>query len=184
MPSPARVLAFLSLIALFASPACLRADDRSPAEQKLKAFLVEKLGDDARGITVTVVKTKATLTGEVKRRPTEELSKEVALAYPGITSVKNDIELAKSESMEEAVGGEVNDGRLESMVKGTLVDELGRRGFSIEVEAVDSIEVEAVDGVVSLRGTVPDEARRKLALETAKKVDGVKELIDLIAVAK
>ena len=40
------------------------------------------------------------------------------------------------------------------------------------------------DGVVSLRGTVPDEARRKLALETAKKVDGVKELIDLIAVAK
>jgi len=176
MPSPARVLAFLSLIALFASPACLRADDRSPAEQKLKAFLVEKLGDDARGITVTVVKTKATLTGEVKRRPTEELSKEVALAYPGITSVKNDIELAKSESMEEAVGGEIGDGKLESMVKGTLVDELGRRGFSIEVEAVD--------GVVSLRGTVPDEARRKLALETAKKVDGVKELIDLIAVAK
>lgn len=176
MPSTARILVFLSLIALIAAPACTLADDRSPTEEKLEAFLVEKLGDDARGITVTIVKSKATLTGEVERRPTEELSKEVALAFPGITSVKNDIELAKSESMEQAVGGEISDGKLESTVKGTLVDELGRRGFSIEVEAVD--------GVVSLRGTVPDEARRKLALDTAKNVGGVKRVIDLVAVAK
>jgi hyperosmotically inducible protein len=90
--------------------------------------------------------------------------------------VKNDIELERSETMEEAVGGEVGDGALESMVKGLLLDELGRRGFSIEVEAVD--------GVVSLRGTVPDEARRKLALETARKVDGVKQVVDLVSVAK
>jgi osmotically-inducible protein OsmY len=176
MRLPLRTLVALSLLALLAASACLSADDRSPTEEKLKAFLIEKLGDDARGITVTVVKTRATLTGEVKRRCTEELSEEVALAYPGITRVKNDIELERSETMEEAVGGEVGDGALESMVKGLLLDELGRRGFSIEVEAVD--------GVVSLRGTVPDEARHKLALETAKKADGVKQVIDLVSVAK
>jgi len=175
MTSPTRVLLLLSLLSLVTAPACM-ADDRSPTEEKLKAFLVEKLGDDARGIRVTVVKTKATLTGEVKRRSTEELSEEVALAYPGIARVENEIDLAQSESVEDTVGGELSDGKLESMVKGVLIDELGRRGFSLEVEAVE--------GVVSLRGTVPDEARRKLALETTKKVDGVKQVIDLISVGK
>jgi osmotically-inducible protein OsmY len=176
MPSPSRRIVLFCLISLAASAAPSLADDRSPTEEKLKALLVEKLGDDARSITVTIVKTKATLTGEVKRRATEELSKEVALTYPGIMRVKNDIDLAKSETVEQAVGGELSDGKLESEVKGRLIDELGRRGFSLEVEAVD--------GVVSLRGTVPDEARRKIALDTTRKTGGVKQVIDLISIAK
>lgn len=176
MRTPLRILATLLLLSLVATAACFSADERSATESKLKAFLVDKLGDDAQGIRVTVVKDKATLTGEVKRRPTEELAKEVALAYPGIQRVKNDIELAKGETVEQAVGSELSDGKLESMVKGALVDEMGRRGFSLEVEAVE--------GVVCLRGTVPDEARRRIALDTTRKVGGVKQVIDLIAVAK
>ncbi len=176
MRAPLRFLATLLLLSLVAAAACFSADEQSATESKLKAFLVDKLGEDAQGIRVTVVKGKATLTGEVERRATEELAEEVALAYPGISRVKNDIDLAKSETVEQAVGGELSDGKLESTVKGALVDEMGRRGFSLEVEAVD--------GVVSLRGTVPDEARRKIALDATRKVGGVKQVIDLISVAK
>jgi osmotically-inducible protein OsmY len=46
------------------------------------------------------------------------------------------------------------------------------------------IEVEAVEGVVSLRGTVPDQARYDIALKTATGVGGVKQVIDLLRIAE
>jgi len=39
-----------------------------------------------------------------------------------------------------------------------------------------------VEGVVSLRGELPDEARRGFALKAARSVDGVKKVIDLIKI--
>ena len=67
----------------------------------------------------------------------------------------------------------------------------GRRVFAIAWPGdVDAPEfdptrgrlLEATDGVVSLRGTVPDANRKKLALDTAGKTEGVKRVIDLIKI--
>jgi len=67
---------------------------------------------------------------------------------------------------------EVRDAVLESRVKTTLLRELGTTGFDVEVEATD--------GEVSLRGTLVDENRHEIAIQSAEKVDGVERVVDLI----
>jgi hyperosmotically inducible protein len=74
----------------------------------------------------------------------------------------------------DKVEREVADAVLEGKVKTGLLEELGKVAFDIEVEATD--------GVVSLSGTVPDAARRDLAVKIARKTSGVKELHDLLNV--
>jgi osmotically-inducible protein OsmY len=61
-------------------------------------------------------------------------------------------------------------------VKYQLNREIGKTAWKIEVEAVE--------GVVSLRGTVPDQARLEIALKTAAGVKGVKQVVDLLRVEK
>lgn len=169
-------LAFVLAVALvLACLPVLAAETRAASEKDLKAYLVDKLGDDAKGINVTVVKGKATLTGEVKSRPVQELSKEVALAFPGVTKAKNEVSLKKEQSTGGTITSEFNDGELEGRVKRALTGEMGKRGWDVEVEAVEDW--------VSLRGTVPDQMRKDLALKTAQGTEGVKKVIDLITVA-
>lgn len=55
-----------------------------------------------------------------------------------------------------------------------LAAEIGRHAFDLEVECSD--------GVVSLRGTVPDEERHRIALRAAESTSGVKKVIDLLRV--
>jgi len=152
-------------------------------EQKIAAMLVSKLGEDAATIRVVVDnRGKAMLVGTTTRRSTQELAKEVALFVPGVEKVQNKVEFvptAASEGnvAEQAVattGDEASDSALETSVKYQLVREIGKRARKIEVEAVE--------GVVSLRGTVPDQARYDIALTTAKGVGGVKQVIDLLRV--
>ncbi len=164
------LVAAVSLVSFVA----LAADTRASSEKKLKAFLVEKLGDDAQGINVTLVDTKATLTGQVTRRPTQELCKEVALAFPGVTKASNEVTLKKEEGVEQTIKSEFSDGELEGRVKSILTTELGKRGWDLEVEAVED--------TVSLRGTVPDQVRKDLALKLTLETSGVKHVIDLINV--
>jgi len=148
-------------------------------ELKVKTSLLEKLGASAMGIEVTAENGEVTLGGTVDEKSAQELAEEVAEALDGVRSVDNDIRLEKDGDSEhpagDAVGhaeNEVKDAALETKVKTRLVGELGRHAFRIEVEASN--------GVVSLRGVVPDENRRKLALETARKTKGVDRVIDLL----
>lgn len=149
-------------------------------ELKVKTSLLEELGMSAMGIGVSAETGVVTLSGTVAEKPTQELAEEVAAALDGVRTVHNDIRLEKAEEDSEhpvgdAVGhaeSEVKDAALETKVKTRLVGEIGRHAFRIEVEASD--------GVVSLRGVVPDENRRELALETARKTNGVDRVIDLL----
>jgi osmotically-inducible protein OsmY len=153
-------------------------------EQKVAATLVNKLGPDAATIRVVVDnKGKAMLVGTAAHRSTQELAKEVALFVPGVKKVQNKVEYvptAPSEGnvAEQAVattGDEASDSGLETSVKYQLNREIGKTAWKIEVEAVE--------GVVSLRGTVPDQARLDIALKTAAGVKGVKQVVDLLRVA-
>jgi len=146
-------------------------------ELEIRDLLLEKGGESALGIRVTVDGTKAILTGDVPGRPAQELAEEVALSVDGIKSVDNRLQIKPpsgaappTHSLEQ----ELADAKLEAKVKRHIHDEIGK--WSKE------IGVEAVEGVVSLRGTLPDANRKQLALDTAGKTKGVKKVIDLIKV--
>lgn len=150
-------------------------------ELKVRAALLEKLGSDLLDVGVDAEGGRVVLTGQVESRANQELAEEVALAVEGVDKVKNRLKVRPKADRDEdtpvadAVADaehEVNDGLLESRIKVKLLGELGRRAFAIEVEATE--------GVVTLRGKVPDEARRKIALDTAQSVSGVEEVIDLL----
>jgi len=168
---------FVLVLALVSAPARSAAqsqrDKDYAKELEIQELLFEKGGDAALGIKVTVDRTTAILVGEVPTRAAQELAEEVALSVEGIKSVKNRLQVAGGKDKNDA-GEETADAYLETKVKRNLFTEIGKRARKIEVEAVD--------GVVSLRGTVPDEARKKIALDTAAKTNGVKRVVDLIKV--
>ncbi len=149
-------------------------------EIEVRDVLLDKIGNDAVNIRVTVDRRKAILTGQVPTRAAQELSEEVVLSVPGIRSVDNRLRVAprpagnSAETAVRTVDQELTDAKLESRVKKNLYSELGRRAREIEVEATD--------GVISLRGKVPDPNRKQLALDTAGKTPGVVQVIDLIQV--
>ena len=159
-------------------------DAAASLEQQVATTLVNKLGQDAATIWVVVDnKGKVMLIGTAARRSTQELAKEVALFVPGVKKVQNKVEYVPAasggnvaEQAVETTGEETSDSALETSVKYQLNREVGKRAWKIEVEAVE--------GVVSLRGTVPDQARHDIALKTAESVKGVKQVVDLLRIGE
>lgn len=166
------VLAFLAAPAIAQEQQASEQDAEYAKELEIRELMLEKGGEGALGIKVTVDRNKAILTGEVPTRAGQELAEEVALSVDGIKSVDNRLRIKPSE--QHYVADEIADAQLESKVKRHLYSEIGKRAKQIEVEAVD--------GVVSLRGTLPDASRKQIALDAAAKTKGVKKVIDLIKV--
>ena len=166
-------------------PAATSQDAAAKLEQQVATMLVNKLGQDAATIRVVVDnKGKVMLIGTTAKRSTQELAKEVALFVPGVKKVQNKVEFVPTAAPEGNVatqavtttGDEASDSGLETSVKYQLNREIGKSAWKIEVEAVE--------GVVSLRGTVPDQARLDIALKTAAAVKGVQQVIDLLRIAE
>jgi hyperosmotically inducible protein len=155
------------------------ADARLEADVRLA--LLDKLGDDALGVTVDSVAGRVRLVGAVDKRVTQELAEEVTKAVPGVVSVDNRLAAREGEPESTAVGKaaghterEVNDAVLEMRVGKNLLAEIGRYALDLEVEATD--------GVVSLRGNLPDRERKSLALRAARDTSGVQDIVDLLKV--
>lgn len=188
MKHRATVIALFTLVltllsgAVRAAPQATQADEKAQdaayaKELEIRDLLLEKGGESALGIRVTVDGTKAILTGTVPGRPAQELSEEVAKSVEGIKSVDNRLQIkppSGAAAPAHSVEQELADAKLEAKVKRHIHDEIGKYSKDIGVEAVE--------GVVSLRGTLPDENRKKLALDTAQKTKGVKKVVDLIKV--
>ncbi|HEV8580513.1 MAG TPA: BON domain-containing protein [Thermoanaerobaculia bacterium] len=150
-------------------------------EKEVRLALLDKLGQDALGVTVDAKGGKVNLVGAVDKRSTEELAEEVAKSVPGVQSVNNHLfsreEQPESTTVGRAVGHterEVDDAVLEMRIGKNLLGEIGRYALDLEVEASE--------GVVSLRGTLPDEERKSLALRVARETSGVKQVVDLLQV--
>lgn len=162
------------------------AADRSVSDATLQAdvyvALLEKLGRDGLPIVVTVFDNgRVMLTGKVGQRSTQELAEEVVLSVPGVRTVDNRVTAPSGSEAQTAPGQaadhvdlEVQDATLEARVKKNLLAELGRYAFEMEVEASG--------GVVSLRGTLPDQERKTIALRAAEETAGVKKVIDLLRI--
>lgn len=161
------------------------AVDRSISDASLQAdvyvALLEKLGRDGLPIDVSVSNGRVILTGNVGQRSTQELAEEVVLSVPGVRGVDNRVTAPSGSAAQTAPGQaadhmdlEVQDGILEARVGKNLLAEIGRYAFDLEIEASG--------GVVSLRGTLPDQERKTIALRAAEKTSGVKKVIDLLRV--
>jgi osmotically-inducible protein OsmY len=179
------ILAFALVLTAGAAAAQEKAQEKKESAQdaaytkelEIRDLLLEKGGQSALGIRVTVDGTKAILTGEVPGRPAQELAEEVARSVDGIKSVDNRLRIkppSGAAAPTHSLAEELADAQLEAKVKRHIHGEIGKYSKQIGVEAVD--------GVVSLRGTLPDANRKQLALDTAAKTEGVKRVIDLIKI--
>jgi len=173
--STVTILLIAPALLLFAA-AAIASPDNAAVEKAITTALVDKLGADAQTIRVAFFDGKATLSGQVEKDATQELSKEVALYVPGVSKVENQVE-AKEERHIGAgkMLAEGDDAGVESDVKAKLRSELG--------SYAGQLEVEACNGIVSVRGTVPDKPRHDYAIAAAQKVKGVTKVIDLIRFA-
>jgi hyperosmotically inducible periplasmic protein len=151
------------------------------AEVRVRFELLTKLGWDGLRVHPHAHAGNVVLTGEVKKRSTQEIAEEVALSVDGVNKVDDQVRVVPSTQPEppvaraaEHVEDEFQDALLEARVKGRLLEQMGTNALHLEVEASD--------GVVSLRGTVPSEEHLKLAVATAKKTKGVRQLVDLLEV--
>lgn len=157
-----------------ASPAALPTEhDVQDAMRGLavKAALINKLGGDAMGITVTVDGDLAILTGQVNQESSRVLAEQVALTVTGIARVANHVSHG-APSVAQKTTEAVQDAALEVKVKSALLGEIGANAFKIDVTAVD--------GVVSLRGTLDNPDLGRAAVQKAQAVDGVRDVVNLI----
>lgn len=181
-----RIVAMVALAALALAGGAFAQEDAATkaliTAENVKALLLEKGGVKAVPIVVTMDGTTAILTGDVATKAVQELASEVALAVDGVKKVDNRLKLVGEKSFgkmssEEAAKEnerELADARLESSGKIALYKAIGT--------SASKLEIEAADGVVSVRGTVPDVERKKVALDTIGKMKDVKKVVDLIKV--
>lgn len=175
---PALVLA-LVLATSFAPAQAVASSNDPQVSQALagvavKAKLIEKLGSDGLRIDVQMNGTTAVLTGQVEKKESQELAKEVALSVAEVKNVDNRLTQnpAKETSASKDLELEIRDGALETKVKSILLTEVGANAMKIEVEATN--------GVVSLRGTVPSAEVARVAVDKSKAISGVKKVVNLL----
>ena len=160
-----------------AAPRADAADETGKREAALAALLEEKLGKDAATIRVSLTGDKAILIGQVETRAVQEIAEEVALFFEGVATVDNQVKAKHDPDLGEGLlRNEAGDSELETTVKMRLRAEIGAHA--------ERIEVEAVAGWVSLRGPVPEKARRDITLATAAATKGVTKVIDLLRIGK
>jgi len=142
-------------------------------EMRIQEELVKQLGPDARPIQVAINGRKAFLSGTVEERVTRELAKEIVLSFDEIKSATNRIDARKTPTIVEGQAFlEGQDAELEFRVHRAMSAALG--------PVAKAIEIEVVEGVVSLRGTLPDAATIEQAVDTARSVAGVRQILRLL----
>ena len=115
------------------------------------------------------------LTGSVDREVDKALASELILSLDGVTEVDNKLTVMQDEESDSSeFTAELNDAKVETVVKTRLLIES-------EVSGLD-IEVEANQGTVTLSGKVASEAERDLAIAIAKRTDDVTNVIDKLQV--
>lgn len=141
-------------------------DDMSIAARTKTALAADPV-TDAIDIDVEVDKDRVQLNGFVDTEAERTRAGEIAMSVKGVASVKNNLKL---QPHDRTVGEYVDDKVLVAEVKAALADDPVAHALVIDVE-VDH-------GVVSLGGHVDTEAERAAALNAAKQVAGVTEVID------
>jgi osmotically-inducible protein OsmY len=161
-----------------------KADESSKLDEmilhsKVRLALLENIGGSALGIDIDVHGHDVTLSGKLDEREHEELAAKYAKQVEGVKNVDNDLEWKQAEgksSMEKTameVDRELEDSVLAARVKLALFGEIGADALGVEVEAAGD--------TVTLSGEVESETERETAVATARDVDGVGQVEDLLS---
>jgi len=145
-------------------------DDMSIAA-RLKAAFAADPTTDAIKIDIEVDRDNVQLNGWVDSDAERQRAGEIARSLKGVASVKNNLQL---QSHDRTAGEYIDDKLLITKVKAELADDP-------MVESL-TIDVESDHGAVSLGGHVDTDAEREAALKAAKRVAGVKTVIDNLEV--
>lgn len=131
---------------------------------KIKTKLIEDPITKARKIDVDTVNGVVTLTGLVDSE--EEIQRAVAIAQsvPGVKRVVNNLRVGK-----RGIKSYLSDKEITAKIKAKFIADPEIKAFSIDVDTVN--------GVVTLTGIVDREEQKRRAVEIARGVEGVKEVI-------
>jgi len=156
---------------LFTTTMSLRAsdtDDRIESAAKKSHVFTTYLKNDS--IKTESKNGMVTLTGTVSEASHKSLAENTVESLPGVRSVDNQLKI-KGESPAEH-----SDAWLGTKVKTTLL-------FHRNVRATKT-DVNVTDGVVTLSGEAANQAQKELTTEYAKDVEGVKEVMNEMTIAK
>jgi hyperosmotically inducible periplasmic protein len=120
-----------------------------------------------------------TLLGTVDTPAAKERAVEIAKATKGVNSVVDELTIEVPTAATSGVGEIVDiaaDGAITTAVKTKFLADPSISGLKIDVDTKGN--------VVTLTGIVPTEAEKTRALETARKTDGVKSVVDNLKVGK
>jgi hyperosmotically inducible protein len=145
-------------------------DDTTIAARTKTALLADST-TDGLNIDVEVDRDKVQLNGFVDSQAQVDRAGEIARSIPGVASVKNNLKVSGGT---RRTGEYIDDKALSASVKAALVDDPLAPGSEIDVEVNR--------GIVSLGGYVDSNAERDAAMAAAKRVKGVQNVIDNLAV--
>lgn len=150
-----------------------RTTNQMAEDANLSTAVKNRLADDSLGtayrIDVDVVEGHVTLSGVVKS--TEEANRAVRLAktVQGVKGVRNNLQVG-----DRSFSDAMSDSWVSSKVKSALVAEPGVRSLNIDVDVYL--------GVVTLTGLVNSQTERTKALAVARRIEGVKRVVDNLKV--
>ena len=155
---------------LFVTSASVRADTDDRIESSAKKSHVFKtyLKDDA--IKIASKDGAVVLTGTVATSSHKSLAEDTVESLPGVKSVDNRLKVKGDGPAEHS------DGWLSTKVKSTLL-------FHRNVRATKT-DVNVKNGIVTLTGEASSMAQKELTTEYAKDVEGVKDVVNEMTIAK
>lgn len=149
---------------------------------EVKARLLDALHWDAIGIEVDALDGRVLLTGQVPDHATREMAEEIAGSVEGVEGTESRLVLAddgeaqsRRGAMRQGIssaGRAVRDALLVARLKVRLLQQIGRHGLDLDVQATD--------GVVTLRGRCPNEVHERVTLEAASTTPGVQRILNRI----
>ena len=144
--------------------------DDNTVNASVKAALIEAKDVPSTGIVVETYKGVVLLSGFVETQAQKDKAGKAAAGVSGATKVHNALAVHASTSM----GTKLDDTVITSKVKAALMDDKDVKSGQINVETRG--------GVVSLGGFVTGDKMQKRAIELAKGVSGVKNVVDAMYV--
>jgi hyperosmotically inducible protein len=144
--------------------------DDNTINATVKSELIGSKETKARSINVETYKGVVQLSGFAATEAEKEAAGRLAKAVDGVREVRNNISIGADTTLMQKLDDSVTTGK----VKAALID-------SKDVRSND-INVETRSGVVQLSGFVPTDAMREKAGVVALRVEGVKELDNVLQV--
>ena len=144
--------------------------DDNTINASVKANLIGSKQTKARHINVETYKGVVQLSGFAATQAEKDEAGKIAKAVDGVKDVRNDIAIAP----DTAFGQKFDDSVTTGKVKAALID-------TKDVKS-GAINVETRGGIVQLSGFVPNDAMRDKAGKVAEKVEGVKQLDNVLQI--